>query len=205
MKKNKAKVWSSATAFLTGLGFLISYYHLQVLPFSEGYLTEDRIWYSALTLFLFLIGALILYITRQKKRKTVSNAMLYTISAVFLAGFPLIYFIGEASSFRGFEYALETLGIGILPAVFFLVGGLILMGKRLFSLILFLFFAALSLLSLISLFPMIGRLGRAFSTVNTGHVLTTCIFVLVLAVFAFLNLRNIRKTTGIDEDKRAEF
>ena len=193
MKDKTTKILAAITSPLTGIGILLSYLLLQLLPFSEVYVDKDRRYYAVFTLILFCFALLFFLLARRKAVKKGVKFIFYFLTFVFFAGFPLIYFIGEASSYRGFDYALETLGIGMLPALFFLLGIFILSGMRFFSIILSLVYGIFGVILLISLFKNLGRLGKAFSSVNTQDVLINAGFFLILAVFFYLNLRHALK------------
>jgi len=194
MAEKQSKLWASITAFITGLGILLFYLKNKMLPLTEVYLDGDRRFHATATSILALFAFLFFTAARKKSRKKSTRVTFYILAVIFLLGFPLLVFFAESSSFRGFEYALETLGIGFLPAVFVLFGALILYGWRILSMILLLFFSILSLIHLVSLFQMIGRIGKAFNTVNTTHVLVTACLALVFGFFAYLNFRHMKKS-----------
>ncbi|MBN1273816.1 MAG: hypothetical protein JXB26_16230 [Candidatus Aminicenantes bacterium] len=193
MADKKSKIWASITAFITGLGILFVYLFNKTVPLTEVYLDGDRRFHAVATSILFLLAFLFFRAGGKKTRKKGARVLFYMLAVVFLLAFPVFAFYAEASTYRGFEYALETLGIGFLPAAFFLFGALILSGMRVFSMILFLFFSVFCLIHLVSFFRMIGRIGKAFSSVNTGHALTAGIITLLLGVFAYFNFQNARK------------
>lgn len=119
----------------------------------------------------------------------------YIFSVFFVIGLPIIFFISNGSSFRGWEWSLETFLIGSIPVLFVIFGFLILYGSRFFSIILLISFSLVSLYHFFLFFKLISRFGKAFSSVRFIDILITVILILIPLIFALFNLTNIRSKT----------
>lgn len=192
----KKKCIAAGTLFVLTILVLWSYAVLKVVPLMGTYLGPDRIQYSLMTMGAALLGFLFFWLARRGKPASFLKYIYYILALVLLVGWPLLALWGNSGTFRGFNWSLDTLLIGLLPVLILALGLLIGSGKRIFALFASILFLAFAVLQLLALLRVVPRLGRAFSTARSSEVVVYVVIFLVSALFAWLNFRYFREEKG---------
>ena len=175
----KQKITAATGSFLFGVFLVAAYFITHRVPLSDIYLGKQRLTHAGIVFVFFLIAGLFFYLSRKKTKATI---LFYLIAIICAVGIPLLLFITYANSFRGAEWAIETVLIGWIPVLFLFLGCLTLMGKRIFALLTAICCFLFALYHLVLFFRNVPRLGRAFSSVGMNDI----VIILIIALFSFL-------------------
>ncbi len=177
---------------LTGFLILAIYIFKRIVPLTDVYLGSDRITHAKVVFIFGFIGIVILYLLRNfVKQKWIKNAG-YGISFLFMAVLPVMIFISQAGSFRGFPWAIKTLAIGLIPIMFVYAAYLVYINMRIESLVLALVFAAFSVYHIILLLKVLPGISKAFSSTSISDILILLVLISYGAFFAFFSLRSFK-------------
>lgn len=195
MKYKTKIIFSGLTGFISAIFIWGIYFHLRLVPFTDIYLGSDRRQYCLIICIFSLLGIFIFLAGKEKIKRLGLRIIFYIFSAFFVIGLPIIFLISNGSSFRGWEWSLETFLIGSLPVLFVIFGFLVLYGSRFFSIIQLISFSLVSLYHLFLFFKLISRFGKAFSSVRFIDILIAVTLIVIPLIFALFNLTNIRSKT----------
>jgi hypothetical protein len=175
----KQKITAALGSFLFAIFLLAAYFITHTVPLTRLYLGSDRLNHAAIVFAFFLLAGFFYYLGQKKTRATL---IFYLLALLCAAAIPLVLLIGYSSSFRGFEWAIETLLIGWGPVLFLLFGYLILMGKHLISLLVVVCCTFFALYHMVLFIRIVPRLGKAFSSASDRDI----IILLSITLFSFL-------------------
>ena len=166
-------------SFLFAVFLVTAYFITHAVPLTSIYLGEDRLTHAAVVFVFFLIAGFFFYLGEKKTKK---KMIFYSLALICSLAIPLMLFITQSGSFRGVEWALETFLIGLIPVLFLLFGYLILLEKRIFSLLVVICCVIFALYHMVLFFRVLPRLGKAFGSAGGKDV----VILLTIALFSFL-------------------
>ena len=180
---------AACTLYVLSALILWSYAALRVVPILGTYLGQDRVRYSFITAAAALAGFLFFWLARRGRRVAFLKYLLAFFSVLLLVGWPLMALWRSAKSFRGFDWALDTLLIGLLPVLILAAGLMICAGKRIIALGASILFSLLAVFQLLALLKIAPQLGMAFSSARSSAVAILVAIFVVAALFAWINYR----------------
>jgi len=185
--------WSaSITTIILGILVLLSYLVNKTIPMTRIYLGEDRIEYSLIVFILAMAGIIFFWLAKKDKIFQILKIISYLLALILIVGFQMVVFIRSAGSFRGFEWALENLIIGLIPIGIVFSGLLILKNKRIVGLVFTIVFSLITVYHLTLAFKILPKLGRAFSSSRTEDLLINLVIILYSAASALINYKFYR-------------
>ena len=177
------------SALLGSTAFYLVYFLGHAVPFTSIYLGNERLGHILFALIIFAIGSALLIPGLKYVKSPFFSRFLVGFGIALIIGFTLFVFYRQATSFRGWSWALESFLIAWAP-LFFLVLFLLSLTKRKWPFqVLALLFGGLGVVTMLGIIRIIPKIGKAFSSFNTWDALTG---VLLLAVFSFLCWNNLK-------------
>jgi hypothetical protein len=189
----KVRLYSGLTGIIFSILLCGMYVYFRRLPFFEVSLDADRRRYF-LVLFIFTVIGIFLYLTAKEKIEILRLKLpLYALSFFFLVGNPIIFFIVNGTSSKGWEWAFSTVLIGAFPALAIAFGFLILYGYKKFSMGLWILFCVCALFYIIMFLVQLNLFGKT-TLYPTNFI--DIVFASVIIVFSIasipLNMKNLK-------------
>ena len=192
----KEKIITLSGTLLYGFLFLAVYILNHSVPLTEIYLGNDRTTHVKVVFIAGIIGLICLMLSGKMVKLKWLKFVGYGFSALLMFVLPVLIFIRQAGSFRGIEWAIETLIIGLVPLLFIYASFLVLKNNRIINLLLSVFFTFFSIYHLLLLLRVLPSFGRAFSSTGTSDILIMVVLIVLSAVFAFFSMKlflNLKK------------
>jgi len=192
----KEKIITLSGTLLYGFLFLAVYILNHSVPLTEIYLGNDRTTHVKVVFIAGIIGLICLMLSGKMVKLKWLKFVGYGFSALLMFVLPVLIFIRQAGSFRGIEWAIETLIIGLVPLLFIYASFLVLKNNRIINLLLSVFFTFFSIYHLLLLLRVLPSFGRAFSSTGTLDILIMVVLIVLSAVFAFFSMKlflNLKK------------
>lgn len=187
MRINSFNAISAGTTLLTGLAILFLLISKQGIPSTDFYIFKKDLSYTYVYLLVAICGLALFVVARKKCRNKTLRVFLYALSLALIFALPLLMFIGYTVEY--WKYRLRLIALGFLPFLFAFIAYLILAGKRVFSLLMAVFFFIVCLSYSILAVKIAPKVGKAFSTYSTSDLYIILGTIILSFVFGFLNLK----------------
>jgi len=187
-----SKIITAFGAALTGLLIFAIYIMKRIVPLTDVYLGGERITHVKVVFIFGIVGIVIIYLLR---RFLIQNWIKYPgrgISFLFIVVLPVLFFISQSGSFRGFKWAVETLIIGMIPISFIYSSYLVLINNKIENLILAIVYIAFSLYHIVLFIKVLPGIGKAFSRIGTSNIPILLGLIVYGLFFAFFSVRSFK-------------
>ncbi|MGE5341016.1 MAG: hypothetical protein ACM3SY_05985 [Candidatus Omnitrophota bacterium] len=192
MDIKKIRLYSALTGIVYSIFLCAIYIYFRKLPFFDVFLDADRRRYFLVVYVLGFIGVFLYLIAKEKINILRIKIPLYGVSYFLFAGIPLIFFIVNGLSAKGWEWAFSTLLIGLFPVLFLVFGFLVLYGYPEFSMGLIVSFGASALFYIVMFVIQLGIFG-APPFPNKFMDILFALIIIGAAIFSIrLNLINLK-------------
>jgi hypothetical protein len=188
---NYRKIGGSS-ALLSAIAFYLVYFIGHAVPFTSIYLGNERLGHILFALIIFVIGTALIIPGMRYVSSAFFSKFFIGFGLFFIIGFTLFVFYRQATSFRGWAWALESLLIAWTPLFFLLLALLTLTRRKWPFQVLSFLFGALGAVTLLGIIRIVPKIGKAFSSFNTWDALTGLLLLLVLGFFCWSNLKAIK-------------
>lgn len=189
MIKLNERIVSVAGSLLFGFFLMFVYVFKHAVPMTDIYLGRDRITHVIVVFLFGIFGVMLLLLLKKIKNAKVIKFIGYGLTLIFMVGIPALLFYTEYQSFRGTEWAIETLFIGLAPILFIYAAFLVFFGNRIVNLFLAFIFAVFSIYHLLLLVRVLPGMGKAFSVTGTSDLLIMLALIVFSAFFAFISFK----------------
>lgn len=183
------RIVSSAGSLLFGLFIMFVYIFKHAVPLTDIYLGSDRTTHVKVVFIAGILGVVFLLLFNMLKKMRWMRYAGYGFSFFLMVILPALIFLNQSRSFRGIEWALETLIIGIVPLLFVYAAFLIFFGNRIVNLFLALFFVFFSIYHLLLLLKVFRSTGRAFSATGSSDIWFMLTLIISSSFFAFFSFK----------------
>jgi len=189
MIKLNERITSMAGSLLFGIFLMFVYVFKHAVPMTDIYLGRDRITHVIVVFLFGIFGVMLLLLLKKIKDAKAIKFIGYGLSFIFMVGIPALLFYTEYQSFRGTEWAIETLFIGLAPILFIYAAFLVFYKNRIVNLLLVFIFAAFSIYHILLHVRILPGMGKAFSSTGTSDLLIMIALIVLSALFAFFSLK----------------
>lgn len=183
------KIWAILGTTGFGIFIILVYLFKHTVPLTDIYLGTERISHVLVVFISGLLGTMLLLILKNAKIMKGIRIAGSGFSFLLIVCVPILLFFSQSRSFRGSEWALTTLIIGLIPILFIYASFLVYSGNRIVNLFLALIFTVFSIYHLLLLIRIFPRLGKAFSTSGISDLLTGLSLVLLGGLCAIFSIR----------------
>jgi len=189
VEERKKRLHAGLTGLLSSIIICGICVILQMVPFLHIELGADRRRYLLMTFLLSVMGVFIFLAARDRIKNWRIKLPLYIMSFIFVIGIPIIAGVTSGTSSRGWEWALTTFIIGLVPVIFMILGFLVLYGYRFFSLVLFALFATVFVSHIAVMAQLLGFFGNISGPPGFADIFIGALIIILSVVFAVFNLK----------------
>jgi hypothetical protein len=195
--EKKTRLYAGLTGIISSIILCAIYVYFRKLPFFDVYLDADRRRYFLMALIFSVIGVF-LYMAAKEKMEVLRLRLtlpLYVLSFLFVLGIPIILFIVNGTSSKGWEWAFSTLLIGLFPELFIAFGFLVLYGFYRFSMGMIILFCITALFYIIMFAVQLGVFGKSPGPTRLIDIIFASIIICVSVVSISFNLQNFKASS----------
>jgi len=192
--EKKIRLYAGLTGIIFSILLCAIYVYFRKLPFFDVYLDADRRRYFLMAIIFSVIGVF-LYVAAKEKREVMSLRLtlpLYILSFLFVLGIPIILFILNGTSSKGWEWAFSTFLIGLFPELFIAFGFLVLCGYNKFSMGMMILFCITSIFYITMFGVQLGIFGRSPGPTRFIDVIFALIIISASIVSISFNMQNFK-------------
>jgi len=190
------RIISAVGSLVFGLFILFIYIFKHAVPLTDIYLGNDRTTHVKVVFVAGILGLVCLLFSRKLIKIKWLKFAGYGFSSILMVVLPVLIFITQSGSFRGMEWALKTLIIGIVPLLFIYASVLVFFRDKTACLFIALVLGLFSLYHLLLLFNVFSSIGRAFSSTGSSDIWFVIILILYstfIAIFSFKYYLKLKK------------
>ncbi len=192
MDEKKLRHYAGLSGIIFSILLCAIYIYVRRVPFLDAYLDADRRRYFLLVYVLAVIGVFAYLAAKDKVEGWRLKIPLYSSAFVFFVGVPVSYLIFHGTGSRGWEWAITTFFIGLIPAMFIIFGFNIYFGYRKYTMALMILFLIMIVAYVFLFLVQVGLLGKVDHPVRFVDILIVLIIISFSVLSFYINLKSYK-------------